>query len=118
MGGLRPTLFLRRKIMALIANRATQNQEDLTMAEPKKAEPKKDRIRIMIPISNDIGGKEDVTVGVNGEVIVIKRGKSVSITKPYYESLRNAVVEKHFRGADGGNHVEHAPRYSISLLGG
>ena len=91
---------------------ATRTQENLPMAELKP-----DRIKLMIPISNEVGGKEDVTVGVNGDVIVIKRGKTVAITQPYYDALKNAVVEKHYKDEDGKSQVEYAPRFSISLLG-
>ena len=82
------------------------------------AELKPDRVRIMIPISNEPGGKEDVVGAVNGESFVIKRGKPVNIKRCDYEALMNAVVVRHYKDDEGVAQTENVPRYNISLLGG
>ena len=65
------------------------------------AGPRKTK-RIMIPQSNEPGGKEAVPVGVNGRVARIKRGIPVDVPVEYVEVLQNAqrvVFDKDENGA-------------------
>jgi len=62
-------------------------------------EPKK--VKIIINLTEDVGGDQPVLVGVNGSVMLIPRGKEVDIPLPYFEVLKNAVAHKYEMMPDG-----------------
>lgn len=63
-----------------------------------------------------------VQVGVNGDVMVIPRGKEVDIRAPYLEVLRNAVTHQYYHEdpTDIGSEIlkREVPLYPVSVLGG
>lgn len=49
--------------------------------------------KILILEGQDEGGKRPVTVGVNGRVILLPRGRPIDVAYRYYEALKNAVKD-------------------------
>jgi len=68
------------------------------------------RFRVQIPSSPRPGGNKDVTLTVNGRIVVVQRDVEVLLTEPYLEALRNAKE----RGYEGKADV---PRYPYILQG-
>ena len=64
--------------------------------------PGKGMVRINIHITEEAGGNEPVTVGVNGKVMLIPRGKDVDIPESYFEVLQHAISHKYDPLPDGG----------------
>lgn len=71
---------------------------------------------IMIPKTNEPGGREPVRVAVNGRALLIARGIPQRIRAPYLEALMNAVganieLDENFRI----EHVSDVTRHTISV---
>ena len=67
-----------------------------------QAEPKQKMVRIHINITEDAGGSDDVQVGVNGVVHLIKRGKDVDVPESYVEVLEHAITHIYDALPNGG----------------
>jgi hypothetical protein len=75
---------------------------------PEQASGTDEKVRIMIPITDEAGGSDHVPVGVNGVVMLIPRGEPVSIPRRYFEVLKNAVTHRFEALPDGG--INPVPR--------
>ena len=59
-------------------------------------------VRLVLQVTEEAGGADDVQVGVNGKVMLVPRGKTVEIPEAYFESLAHAVTHKYDALPDGG----------------
>lgn len=74
------------------------------------------QVCIQIESANMVGGDRPVPVGVNGQAMLIPRGRPVWVPESYEEVLRNAV-EDHYDQTDSGLGTPHKSRsypYSIA----
>ncbi|MYE05693.1 MAG: hypothetical protein F4Y04_00450 [Chloroflexi bacterium] len=85
-------------------------------------DPSQAYYRIHIAQSEGDGVDELVQVGVEGEVMVIPRGKEVEIRAPYLEVLQHAITYQYYHEdpADIGSEIlkREVPLYPVSVLGG
>lgn len=87
-------------------------------AETPVAPPKKQRkVRVMINQQDGPDGKFDVTLGVNGKVLLIKRGEEVEIPEEYFFVLRDAKIDQLVRNPGEEEQVITMSRYSYNVLG-
>ena len=56
---------------------------------------KSSHVVIRIASTQDPGGEQPVPVGVNGSVMLIPRDQDARVPRPFYEVLRNAVVDRY-----------------------
>ena len=59
-------------------------------------------VRLILGVTEEAGGADDVQVGVNGKVMLVPRGKEIEIPEAYFESLAHAVTHKYDALPDGG----------------
>lgn len=52
-------------------------------------------IEILIPMQNEPGGREPVSLGVNGRAILVPRGKKVQLAAKYVHDLENALEDRY-----------------------
>lgn len=99
---------------------AAWDKPDITVDEPKsepaeasskvapkpvtdeQQAPEKNMVRLILLVTEEAGGADDVQVGVNGKIMLVPRGKPVEIPEPYFESLAHAVTHKYDALKDGG----------------
>jgi hypothetical protein len=95
----------------------------VVLDEKEKAEKpvaeaaKKKRYRIMINPQDGPDGKYDVTLGVNGRVIQIKRGEEVVIDEDYFKVLQDAKIDQLVRNPGEEEQLITISRYSYNILG-
>lgn len=70
--------------------------------------PKEGMIRVLVHASEEKGGSDPIPIGVNGQVMLVPRGKECDIPLPYFEALQNA--EQHFYDPLEGGGVNPVPR--------
>jgi hypothetical protein len=83
----------------------------------KVAVKKQKLIRLMINPQDGPDGKYDVTLGVNGKVILIQRGKEVEIPEDYYSVLKDARIDQLIRNPGEEEQIISIARYSYNVLG-
>lgn len=79
----------------------------------------KECYNVIIPEENGPGGQEPVPVGVNGNVMLIPRGKECLVPVEYIEVLRNAVRDEYdpvTTGYGGITKPRKVPAYPIQIL--
>ncbi len=64
--------------------------------------PAEGMVRVILGVTEEAGGKDDVQLGCNGKIMLVPRGKEVEIPERYFESLAHAVQEKFDALPDGG----------------
>jgi len=98
-----------------------QDGEDSPKAEakaPVAEKPKgQKKIRIMINQQEGPDGKFDVSLGVNGKVLLIKRGAEVEIPEEYFFVLRDAKIDQLVRNPGEEEQIITIARYSYNILG-
>jgi hypothetical protein len=119
------------KLRALIAQTG-YSQPDIEVAdvaeEPTpariaqaEADAKRKKIKILIPNQETPGsteGREPVPVGVNGRVVLIKRGVPVEVPEEYVHALQNANKMQYDTGPNGELiNPTMVPTYPFSVLG-
>lgn len=92
--------------------------ESSPVASTSPASSKKQKkIRVMINQQDGPDGKFDVPIGVNGKVLLIKRGEEVEIPEEYFFVLRDAKVEQLVRNPGEEEQVLTMSRFSYNVLG-
>jgi hypothetical protein len=104
------------------------DSEPLSKEVPSKASPQpvtdaqqapaEGMVRLILGVTEDAGGADDVQVGVNGKIMLVPRGKEVEIPEPYFESLAHAVTHKYDALPDGGMNPipRKVPLYPFQVL--
>lgn len=91
------------KIRAVGYDKDTIEVEDTTRASAEEAsKPDADKVRLMIPSSEQPGGSDPVPVGVNGSVMLIPRDEWCDVPRPYAIALKNAVRQVYTPLPNGG----------------
>lgn len=70
---------------------ATETAGNEAAAAPK-IDPMEERVEIMIPRSEKNPGP--VPIGVNGELILVKRGEYVAVKRKFAEALKNSFAQE------------------------
>lgn len=100
---------------------ATAARADAPIPEGRDASEGYYRIHIAQSDKED-GVDQLVQVGVNGDVMIIPRGKDVEIRAPYLEVLNNAITHQfyHEDPSDMASPIlkREVPLYPVSVLGG
>ncbi len=80
--------------------------------------PAEGMVRLILGVTEEAGGADDVQVGVNGKVMLVPRGKQVEIPERYFEALAHAVTYKYDPLPDGGMAPEprKVPLYPFQVL--
>lgn len=92
---------------------STAVQEQAMQQAGREAE----RISIMIPSDDSDMGREDVSVGFNGEVIRIQRDKVVAVKVGHFNALMDAVKTELIMDADGRvTGTRRMPRYNVQRV--
>ena len=85
----------------------------------EQQEPDREMVRIHIHTTEEAGGNEPVSVGVNGKVMRIPRGEDVDIPYTYYEVLKHAIAKKYDPLPDGGmSEAREVPMYPFQVISG
>lgn len=87
-------------------NFAPAQQVQRTTGKDMKAvkSGKDPKVTINIPLSEKEGGDRPVTVGVNGQIMLLPRGEDITIPYRYYEALRNARKSEFSQDPNDNNH--------------
>jgi len=93
---------------------STEVKAKAPVAEKPKGQKK---IRVMINQQDGPDGKFDVPLGVNGKVLLIKRGAEVEIPEEYYFVLRDAKIAQLVRNPGEEEQIITIARYSYNVLG-
>lgn len=72
-------------------SQATETAGNEASAAPK-IDPMEERVEIMIPRSEKNPGP--VPIGVNGELILVKRGEYVAVKRKFAEALKNSFAQE------------------------
>ena len=98
---------------------STASQPEVKASSPKaESKPKaQKRIRVIINPQEGSDGKLDVTLGINGKVLLIKRGVEVAIPEDYFFVLRDAKVDQLVRNPGEEEQIITMSRYSYNVLG-
>lgn len=72
-------------------SQATEAAGNEAPAAPK-TDPMEERVEIMIPRSEKNPGP--VPIGVNGELILVKRGEYVAVKRKFAEALKNSFAQE------------------------
>jgi len=92
--------------------------ESSPVASTSPASSKKQKkIRVMINQQDGPDGKFDVPIGVNGKVLLIKRGEEVEIPEEYFFVLRDAKVDQLVRNPGEEEQIITMSRFSYNVLG-
>jgi NifU-like protein involved in Fe-S cluster formation len=76
-----------------------------------------DKVKIEIHEAEGDGGKEDVTVQINGYAYKIHRGEEVIVPVEVLHVLENATMTLYENKAGGGHAERRVKRYAYSVLG-
>jgi hypothetical protein len=80
--------------------------------------PTSGNVTITLQRDSSVGGKDMLPVGVNGKVMLLPRGKPISIPRAYYEVLRNAnILEYALDEQSGIGEATEVPAHSFSVHG-
>ena len=95
--------------------------DDAPPAQPERR--KEDQFYlIQIPTAPNSGADQYVPIGVNGQVMLIKRGVKSEIRRPYFEVLQNAIEQRIYQRDEEDLESEMVeswvPSYPFSLLEG
>ena len=90
--------------------------DDTSSAKESKSKKQK-KIRVMINQQDGPDGKFDVPIGVNGKVLLIKRGEEVEIPEEYFFVLRDAKVDQLVRNPGEEEQIITMSRFSYNVLG-
>ena len=85
-------------------------------AKAEKSRSQK-KIRVVINPQEGSDGKFDVPLGVNGRVLLVKRGVEVAIPEEYFFVLRDAKVDQLVRNPGEEEQVITISRFSYNVLG-
>ena len=106
-----------------IAESEPESAQGASKAAPKPVTdeqqgPAEGMVRLILGVTEEAGGNDDVQVGVNGKVMLVPRGREVEIPEPYFEALAHAVTHKYDALPDGGmNPVPRkVPLYPFQVL--
>jgi len=98
------------------ANMAEPNASVKSSAHAKLRKQKK--IKIMIPSTEAPDGKDDVQVGVNGVLYLIKRDLEVEVPESVVGVLKNAVQTLYLQNEETGEMAaRRVPSYPFSIVG-
>lgn len=88
------------------------------MPAPKKSkqEPEK-KYRVIINTQEGFDGKDDVKLGVNGRVFLVKRGHEVELPESYLGVLKDAKITQISKDDEGNEQIIDIPRFSYNILG-
>ena len=75
-------------------------------------------IELLIPLQEDAGGKDMVPLSVNGRALLVPRGVTVKIRRPYFEVLARAVRVTYDQDREGNMIPRHVPQYPYTLISG
>lgn len=89
---------------------------DKAQSKEQARQRKQKRVRIMIPSSSDIGGNQDVFVGVQGVAYLIKRDEEVDVPQSVVEVLQNAQRTTYTQMEDGTLRGKKVPAYPVNII--
>ena len=95
-------------------------QKPAAEAEQKRKNPGKKYYKVRFHERQSTTEPVNVTLGVNGNILVIQRGQVVILPEEYVELARSCVIRYNYPSLDGRTNVRKKftmPRCSFDLLG-
>lgn len=97
--------------------KGAQGNEGFAVADVAEVQKVK-TVRIIIDETRDSTEMQNVPVGVNGRMWIIKRGEEVEVPLEVLEVLDHAVVEKTVKLEGGAEVTKKVKRFNYSVLSG
>jgi len=99
------------------AKRTTRKRTTTKKAEEPKASDPEERVNVIFHETAGPDGDQAVKLGLNGEVMVAKRGEVVKIKRKYLDGVvKNAVITEFIRDENtGAVKSRNVPRFPYSL---